>query len=92
MFPEKVSEKMKITLYGTAGCHLCEEACTLLRSILAEHVGQFELREKDIADSEELIARYGVRIPVISMDGTAVELAWPFDAQSLRDFLEQCRP
>ena len=72
---------MKLTLYGAQGCHLCDEARAMLESagVHAEHV--------DIANDDELFARYGMRIPVlVRMDGT--ELGWPFDQPMLAQFLQ----
>lgn len=72
-------------LYGTTACHLCELAESLLLSLDEEgNCPQFV--KVDIADSDELFERYGVRIPVLrNPDGS--ELNWPFTAQKLRLFL-----
>ena len=72
---------MQIRLYGTQGCHLCEEAKEILQraGVDATYI--------DIVDDDELFARYGMRIPVIMRtDGT--ELGWPFDIFALVRFLE----
>ena len=69
-------------LYGTSACHLCELAESLLLSLNEE--GNFE--KVDIAESDELFERYGVRIPVLrAPDGS--ELNWPFTARDLGLFL-----
>ena len=41
----------------------------------------------DIAESDELIARYGERIPVVSADEQH-ELGWPFSFDELKSFLQ----
>ncbi|MFM8330412.1 MAG: glutaredoxin family protein [Candidatus Methylumidiphilus sp.] len=76
-----------LTLYHTAGCHLCEEAETLVLDCLAER-GQpaDSLRLSDIADSAELSERYGVSIPVLREDASGRELHWPFAAEAVRAF------
>jgi len=76
---------MKLVLYGTRDCHLCEQAEALLHAlgVSAAHI--------DIADDEELLARYGARIPVVRRPDNATELGWPFDRESLRDFLALAR-
>lgn len=76
-----------LTLYHTAGCHLCEEAETLVLACLAER-GQptDSLQLSDIADSTELSERYGVSIPVLREDGSGRELHWPFAREALRAF------
>ena len=76
---------MKLVLYGTRDCHLCEQAEALLHAlgVSAAHI--------DIADDEELLARYGARIPVVRRPDNATELGWPFDRESLCDFLALAR-
>jgi hypothetical protein len=64
-----------LTLYSRSDCHLCEQA----RAILVSLQGTFgyELRVVDIDEDAALVERYGVRVPVGSLDGEDV-LAWPF--------------
>lgn len=45
------------------------------------------LREIDIAESDELLERYGVRIPVLKFAEREEELGWPFDTTQLQGFL-----
>ncbi len=56
-----------VTLYGRAGCHLCDDARTVLER-LRRRV-PFALTEIDIEADEVLHARYLERIPVIALDG-----------------------
>ena len=56
-----------VTLYGRAGCHLCDEARSTLQRMRADH--PFALHEIDIESDDELHARYLERIPVIALDG-----------------------
>ena len=56
-----------VTLYGRAGCHLCDEARATLQRMRADH--GFALHEIDIESDDELHARYLERIPVIALDG-----------------------
>lgn len=72
---------MNIKLYGTAYCHLCDEAEAILREsgIAADYV--------DIADDDELLEKYGIRIPVLKRVDTGAELGWPFDASAISLFL-----
>lgn len=74
---------MNVTLFGTEGCHLCEQALALLKN--AETPLNLSIEEVDIAHEEDLMARYGVRIPVLVNNGR--ELNWPFDQQDLLRFL-----
>ncbi len=73
---------MEIRLYGTAFCHLCDEAKAILQEI------GIEAHYIDIADDDELLEKYGIRIPVLERLDTAAELGWPFDADSVIRFLE----
>jgi len=67
---------MQITLYTTAGCHLCDLADTILLALPAHH--QVEIIHTEIGDSDELVERYGIRIPVLEFsDGS--EIGWPFE-------------
>ncbi len=72
---------VRIELFTTLGCHLCEQAEVLLRQ-----AAPFATVEKvDIAEDDELIARYGERIPVLRFQGR--ELAWPFGLLDIREYL-----
>lgn len=73
-------------LYGTSACHLCEEAESLLRQATREGLA-VDFIKVDISDSDDLFARYGLRIPVLKRrDGE--ELGWPFAAAELAAFLQ----
>ncbi|MBT2294412.1 MULTISPECIES: glutaredoxin family protein [Pseudomonas] len=72
-------------LFGTVGCHLCEVAESVLMSFV-EHGLLVEL--VDIAESEDLSERYGLRIPVLRRVDNGAELDWPFDdPDRVADFL-----
>ena len=62
-----------VTLYGRPGCHLCDEAETLLRD-LAERLG-FELVLTDIESDDALLERYVFDIPVITVHGDEIARA-----------------
>ncbi|MDO9012399.1 MAG: glutaredoxin family protein [Gallionella sp.] len=68
-----------IELYGTACCHLCDEAEAVLLSagVHTVHI--------DIADDDSLLEKYGTRIPVLRR--ADAELVWPFDAETATRFL-----
>jgi glutaredoxin len=70
-----------VTLYGRAGCHLCDDARAALERVRA--TDPFRLEEVDIEADEALFARYLERIPVVALDGE--ELFELFvDEQALR--------
>lgn len=84
-----------ILLYTTVGCHLCEEAELLLLPVLEYleteaadgQCASLVLHRVEITDDETLVAKYGVRIPVIRIEGSDQELGWPFDQEQAYVFL-----
>ncbi|BCD87454.1 glutaredoxin family protein [Pseudomonas solani] len=74
------------SLFGTLGCHLCEVAEGVLMPFV-EHGLMVELM--DIADREEWMDDYALRIPVLRRCDTGAELDWPFDAAKVAAFLER---
>jgi glutaredoxin len=77
---------MQITLYTTAGCHLCDLANAILLALPAQH--HLEILYTEIGDDDNLVERYGIRIPVIQFpDGT--EIGWPFEQHDIESKLSQ---
>lgn len=74
----------RLRLYGTLGCHLCEQAEATVRALMTSSV---DLKHIDIADEESLVAQYGRRIPVLALG--AQEHDWPFDEHTLLAMIEQ---
>lgn len=75
---------MKLTLFSTDGCHLCEQAWAML-----EQTGlAAEAEIKDIIDHEPWLAAYRLRIPVLRRADGA-ELDWPFTADQLIAFNQE---
>ena len=56
-----------VVLYSRPGCHLCDVARETILS-QRERLG-FEFTEVDIEADEELELEYGIRIPVVELDG-----------------------
>jgi hypothetical protein len=54
----------RVILYERVGCHLCEEA----RELLDEMIGMRRYARVDIDGDDDLVLRYGFRIPVIALD------------------------
>jgi hypothetical protein len=73
-------------LYSTEGCHLCEDAQALLRGYQTQNPS-FAWTVVDIANDDDLFARYGWLIPVLRAPRGG-ELRWPFDAEQLLAFME----
>ena len=57
----------RVILYTRTGCHLCEEAERVLRE--EQPAAGFALELVDIDRDPELARRYGVRVPVLALDG-----------------------
>ena len=79
----------RVTLYGKAGCHLCDEAREAVEAVRAER--GFQLEEVDVSLDPRLHARYGERIPVVAIDGRD-ELELAEDAADLRERLDRVAP
>jgi hypothetical protein len=78
-------ETSVLILYGTSACHLCEVAEALIQE--RQQAVAFTYVKCDISESDELFARFGVRIPVLQRPDGA-ELGWPFSALDLEHFLD----
>lgn len=73
----------RLIVYTTSACHLCEQAIYLLHQL-----GR-AVEVLDIVDDEQLLERYGMRIPVVRDAQRAMELDWPFDAEVLQRWLAE---
>ena len=63
-------EPARVVVFTRAGCGLCREAEEL---VAAEARGaDVELVDIDAADDEDLLRRYHVRVPVVTVDGREV--------------------
>jgi hypothetical protein len=80
-----LSDGAALALYSTSACHLCEQAEALILDCAPALALGVEVI--DIADSTELVERYGVRIPVLEDRRDGRELGWPFDAAQLQAFV-----
>ena len=76
-----------LLLYTTLGCHLCETAESLVLPLIDPNA--YQLIKVEIAESDELVERYGIRIPIIAFEGERGEIGWPFDALQFEKFLKQ---
>ena len=57
----------KITIYSRLGCHLCDDAHNVLKSLREEL--NFEIEVVNIDEDPELIRLYSDQVPVIHIDG-----------------------
>ena len=81
---------LKLILYSTDHCTLCDRALELLFS-MPELAGQ-AVEVVDVATDDALLERYGERLPVLEIrtevaavgGGEALQmLAWPFDPSAI---------
>lgn len=75
---------MHLILYQRDTCHLCDLALEVLADARTP-----EFDSVFIDDDDALEARYGLRVPVLRDAARGIELDWPFDAATLRRFLDQ---
>lgn len=78
----------ELNLYTTLGCHLCDQAAAM---VTQQGTSDLSLTLVEISESEALMEKYAVRIPVLKFqvggNDENAELAWPFTAEELRVFL-----
>lgn len=70
-----------VTLIAKPGCHLCDDARTVVRRVVDELGARFE--EKDITLDQELHDRYWEQVPVVLIDGEQ-HTFWRVDEARLR--------
>ena len=78
-----------VTLYGKAGCCLCDEAKAELAVVRASH--PFDLEEVDVSLDPALNRVYGERIPVVAVEGDEL-FEYHVDAEELRERLDTLEP
>lgn len=74
----------RLVLYERAGCHLCEEARVLLDAM----IGPDRYAPVDIETDDDLVLRYGFRIPVLALDGVD-RLEAPISAPELLELARE---
>ncbi len=77
---------LKLILFGTVACHLCEDAENIIASY--QH-NQFQIESIDIAEHEQWQEKYAVRIPVLYHPETKKELNWPFGSDQVQAFIKE---
>lgn len=79
---------MRLTLVGKPGCHLCDDARTVVEQVLADLATEstapaVSLTEVSILDDAELHERFVEEIPVLLIDDR-VHTYWRIDPARLR--------
>ncbi|MDD4914248.1 MAG: glutaredoxin family protein [Methylococcales bacterium] len=74
----------KFILFGTEGCHLCEDAGQVLNE------AGINFQHADILSDEVWQEKFGLLIPVLWHIGSGRQLDWPFDSQQAQSFFQRC--
>ena len=82
-----VVSDVRLTLLGKPGCHLCDEARSVIAEVLPEFAG-VDFEELSILDDAELLERYVEEIPVVLINDR-VHNIWRVDPDRLRLALEE---
>lgn len=80
-----MTNEPSLIFYTTAGCHLCEYAAEMLEYL--ERESGLLVQVVDISESNELVDRYGIRIPVVKNPKNENELGWPFSIEQLANLV-----
>jgi predicted thioredoxin/glutaredoxin len=84
---------VSLTLIGKPGCHLCDDARDVIRSVigeLPEGAPAVSVTEADILQDAALHEKYVEEIPVVLIDGR-VHTYWRVDPDRLRNALLEAR-
>ena len=73
----------EFNLYSSEGCHLCEQALALITPLISDE----QLMVVDIVEDEQLVALYGVHIPVLERLTDNEKLFWPFSANQVANLI-----
>lgn len=85
-FSFESSSMLKINLYGTSACHLCDEAKATILSVLPDSLlSQFSMI--DIMDDDFLYSQYSLSIPVFKIFSDEAQLNWPFSREDIQEIL-----
>lgn len=82
---------MKLILYGTSACHLCEMAEQYVESAIKQNSPQDSIffEKIDIALDDGLLDKYGFTIPVLQRLDNQMQLNWPFTAVDIHSMIQQ---
>jgi hypothetical protein len=76
--------RVECQLFGTLGCHLCEQAAAVLAPFVCAGLW---VESVDIVARDEWLQRYALLIPVLRRLDTGAELVWPFGSEQVAAFL-----
>lgn len=76
-----------LNLFGTTGCHLCDEAFACVQPFVDAKI--CVVTSVDIVSDLTLYERYECHIPVLQNALTGDELLWPFTGLQVQHWLQQ---
>ncbi len=74
---------IRVTLYGRADCHLCDDMRAVVEEVRAAGPLEVEVEEVDVDGDPGLAAAYGDQVPVLCVNGRKA-FKYRVDARSLR--------
>ena len=77
---------LRLKLYSTSHCHLCEQAESFLVNLANEYDIGWQIIE--ITENNELYENYSLIIPVIKRLDNNVEISWPFTEVDIHAFIQ----
>lgn len=83
-WPYSRNMAIRVVLYVRHGCHLCDDARTLVRQV-CEDTGT-HVTEVDVDADPQAQALYGDQVPLVTVDGTVAGF-WRIDPTVLRQAL-----
>ena len=79
---------IRLLLFGTSGCHLCEQAEQIINDCLPNNL-KLKIETIDIAEHEQWQDQFAIRIPVLYHPETKKHLDWPFDQWQVNQFINE---
>jgi hypothetical protein len=79
---------IRLLLFGTAGCHLCEQAEQIINDCFPNNF-ELTIETIDIAEYEQWQEQYAIRIPVLYHPETTKDLGWPFNQTHIKEFINE---
>ena len=79
---------IQLLLFGTSGCHLCEQAEQVIKECLPDNLDP-TIETIDISGQEQWEEQYSLRIPVLYHLETKKELGWPFNQWQVKEFINE---
>ena len=86
LFRRKAPQDRTVTLIRKPGCHLCDDAQSVVEKVCGEVGVSWE--SKDISRDQQLHEQYWEQIPVVLVDGRQ-HTFWRVDEQRLRKALTE---